>query len=308
MISAIIPVYNEEENVKILHHELLDVLKKLGQMFEIIFVNDGSTDRTRERLMQLRPIRIINFRKRFGQTSAFDAGFKAAKGDVVVTLDGDLQNDPADILKLFAVLQEGYDVVCGWRAHRQDGFSKRFFSYGARMMRRLLLGDRLHDAGCSLRVYRSAALLNLDIYGEMHRLIASILVLRGYRVAEIKVHHRMRRHGKTKYSWRRAIKGFIDMVNLWFLYKYRARPLHIFGAIGIFFFSIGFLLTGYFVFIRLFFGVPLAGRVLPVGALFLVLFGIQLFMTGLLADIAIKNYYSIAREKSYFIKDEIELV
>lgn len=307
MISAIVPVYNEEENVKILHRELAEALEKLGQTFEIIFVNDGSTDRTREKLMQLRPIRMINFRRRFGQTSAFDAGFKAARGDIVVTLDGDLQNDPADILKLFAVLQEGYDVVCGWRTNRQDSFLKRFFSYGARMIRKLLLGDKLHDAGCSLRIYRSEALLNLDIYGEMHRLIAPILVLRGYRVSEIKVHHRMRRYGKTKYNWRRAIKGFIDIINLWFLYKYRARPLHIFGAIGIFFFSVGSLLTGYFVFARLLLGIPLAGRVLPIGALFLVLFGIQLFMTGLLADIAIKNYYSVAREKSYFIKDEIEL-
>ena len=308
MISAIIPVYNEEENVEILHRQLLKVLHGIGQPFEILFINDGSLDRTFEKLQTLRPVRIINFRKRFGQTAAFDAGFKEAKGDVLVTLDGDLQNNPEDIPTLLDALGKGYDVVCGWRHDRQDALSKRFFSFGARAIRRLLLADTLHDAGCSLRAYRRHALESLDLYGEMHRLIAPILSLRGYRVTEVKVRHRARRYGKTKYNWKRAIKGFVDMVNLWFLYKYRARPLHVFGGLGLLFFFVGFGLTAYFVFIRLFFGIALGGRVLPIGALFLVLFGIQLFMTGLLADIAIKNYYSVSADKSYFIKEIIERV
>ena len=306
MISVVIPVYNEEKNVKLLHQELVDVLKNYHESFEIIVINDGSTDQTLAELKQLHPLRIINFRKRFGQTAAFDAGFKAVKGDVVVTMDGDLQNDPHDIPNLLKTLAQGYDVVCGWRKKRNDTFAKRFISAGARKFRQFFLEDNIHDAGCSLRAYRREAIENLDIYGEMHRMIASILVLRGFRVAEQPINHRPRTHGATKYNWKRAIKGFVDMLNLWFLYKYRARPLHLFGGLGLLVGGIGGVLTAFFFIERVFFLIPLAGRMLPIAALFLVLFGMQLFIMGLLADILMRNYYSTSREHSYFIRDIIE--
>ena len=305
MISAILPTYNEEKNVRQLHGELVSALRSIGEDFEIIFINDGSTDGTLEELKKCSPVRIVNFRRRFGQTAAFDAGFKAARGETIVTLDADLQNDPADIPRLYEKLTEGHDVVCGWRHERQDPFAKRFFSWGARRLRGFLLGDYIHDSGCSLRAYRREAVQHLDLYGEMHRFITSILMFKGFDIVEIHVRHRPRVHGTTKYGWKRSVKGFIDMVNLWFLYKYRARPLHLFGGAGLFLLVVGSLLTAYFGIARLVFGVPLAGRTLPVASLFLVLFGIQLFVTGLLADIAVKNYYNVAKEKSYLIKEEI---
>ncbi|OHA05935.1 MAG: hypothetical protein A2934_01890, partial [Candidatus Sungbacteria bacterium RIFCSPLOWO2_01_FULL_47_10] len=289
MLSIVIPVFNEEKNVAELHRELVSALKKNGKggSHEIIFVNDGSTDGTLAELKKLAGVKIISFTTNFGQTPAFDAGFKAAKGDIVVSMDGDLQNDPADIPSLLKKLDEGYDVVCGWRHPRNDSGSKVFVSYGARFLRRILLGDTLHDAGCSLRVYRKHCLEGLDLYSEMHRFIPSILASRGWRVAEIPTHHRARKFGVTKYNWARSIKGFTDMVTLWFWYRFRARPVHLFGGGGLLLFGAGFILAiGVFV-ARIFFGVSLSDKIWPLVSIFLMLSGIQLFVTGLLADIAI---------------------
>lgn len=306
MISAVIPMYNEEKNVGELHRELLAVLEKLAQPFEIIFVNDGSVDGTLTELKKLRPAKIISFTKNFGQTAAFDAGFKAAKGEIIVSLDGDLQNDPVDISRLLAKLDEGYDVICGWRRDRKDTVSKRFFSYGARLLRKWLLSDSVHDAGCSLRVYRREAIQWLDLYGEMHRFIPSIIALRGFRVSELPVNHRARKFGVTKYNWQRVLKSMTDMVALWFWFRFSNRPVHLFGGVGIVSFLAGFVMTIYFFIIRFFFNASLAGRILPIAALFLMMFGIQLFVSGLLADILVKNYYNTSRSKNYFIREIIE--
>lgn len=306
MISAVIPIYNEEKNVSELHRELLAVLEKIGQPFEIIFVNDGSTDRTLAELKKLRPAKIISFTKNFGQTAAFDAGFKAAKGEIIVSLDGDLQNDPADIPRLLKKLNEGYDVVCGWRHNRKDTVSKRFFSLGARMLRRWLLSDSVHDAGCSLRVYRKDAISWLDLYGEMHRFIPSIIALRGFRVSELPVNHRARKFGVTKYNWQRVLKSMTDMISLWFWFRFSNRPVHLFGGVGIVSFFVGFVMTAYFFVARFFFNVSLAGRIVPIAAMFLMVLGVQLFVSGLLADILVKNYYNTSRSKNYFVREEIE--
>lgn len=306
MVSVIIPVYNEENNVSELHRELVSVLRKIGQEFEIIFVNDGSIDGTLRELKKLPGIRIISFATNFGQTSAFDAGFKEAKGDIVVSMDGDLQNDPRDLPEFLKKLEEGYDVVCGWRHPRNDTAGKVFVSWGARILRRILLGDNLHDAGCSLRVYKKSCLEGLDLYSEMHRFIPSILSARGFRVTEIKTNHRPRGAGQTKYNWSRAIKGFTDMVVLWFWQRYRARPVHLFGAGGLFLFLLGFGIGVYFFAARVFFDIPLAGRIGPLASVFFMFSGIQLFVAGLLADIAIRNYYSVSKEKSYFVREMIE--
>lgn len=306
MISVVIPVYNEEKNVSKLHMELLSILRGIGDIFEIIFVNDGSIDGTLGELKKLPGIKIISFTTNFGQTSAFDAGFKEAKGDIVISMDGDLQNDPKDIPELLKKLKEGYDVVCGWRHPRNDTGGKIFVSWGARILRKILLGDTLHDAGCSLRVYKKYCLEGLDLYSEMHRFIPSILSSRGFRVAEIKTNHRSRNAGHTKYTWSRAIKGFTDMVVLWFWQRYRARPVHLFGAGGLLLFLFGFGIGIYFFSARIFFDVSLAGRIWPLVSVFLMLSGIQLFVTGLMADIAIRNYFSVSKDMSYFIREVIE--
>jgi len=306
MLSVVIPVYNEEKNVSELHRELVLVLRKIGTPYEIIFVNDGSTDGTLRELKKLTGTKIISFTRNFGQTSAFDAGFKEAKGDIVVSMDGDLQNDPRDLLELLKKLEEGYDVVCGWRHPRNDTAGKIFISGGARILRKILLGDNLHDAGCSLRVYKKSCLEGLDLYSEMHRFIPSILSARGFRVTEIKTNHRPRSSGHTKYTWSRSLKGFTDMVVLWFWQRYRARPVHLFGAGGLLLFFIGMGIAFYFFIARLFFDVSLAGRIWPLVSIFLMLSGIQLFVAGLLADIAIRNYYSVSKEKSYFVREIIE--
>ena len=306
VLSVVIPVYNEEKNVSELYRELVSVLRKIGSDFEIIFVNDGSTDGTSLELKKLPGIKIISFTRNFGQTSAFDAGFKEAKGDVVVSMDGDLQNDPRDLPELLKKLEEGYDVVCGWRQPRNDSGTKIFVSLGARILRKILLGDELHDAGCSLRVYKKSCLEGLDLYSEMHRFIPSILAARGFRVTEIKTNHRPRLSGQTKYNWSRAIKGFTDMVVLWFWQRYRARPVHLFGAGGLLLFLLGLGIGIYFFAARIFFDVSLAGRIWPLASVFFMFSGIQLFVAGLLADIAIRNYYSVSKEKSYFIREIIE--
>ncbi len=306
MISIIVPVYNEEKNVRELHKEILEVCRKLNKEFEIIFIDDGSEDNTLNELKKLSPIKIISFTKNFGQTAAFDAGFKAAKGDIIISMDGDLQNDPKDVPKFLEELNKGYDVVTGWRYPRKDGPGKHFVSFVARILRRILLGDKLHDNGCSLRAYRRDAIKNLDLYGEMHRFILSILIARGFKVTEIKTNHRPRKSGKTKYNWLRGIKGFTDMLNVWFWQKYRSRPIHLFGGGGLILSSIGFILALYLFIARVFFGVLLAQKIWPLIAVFLMLFGVQLFITGLLADIVIRNYYNASKDKSYFIKEVIE--
>ncbi len=224
MISIIVPVYNEEKNVRELHKEILEVCQKLNIEFEIIFIDDGSNDNTLNELKKLNPVKIISFTKNFGQTAAFDAGFKAAKGDIIISMDGDLQNDPNDIPRFLEELNKGYDVVVGWRYLRKDNLSKCFISFGARILRRILLNDKFHDAGCSLRVYRKKTIENFDLHSEMHRFIAPILAGRGFKIAEIKTNHRPRKSGKTKYTWSRIIKGFIDMINVWFWKKYRKMP------------------------------------------------------------------------------------
>lgn len=305
-ISIIIPIYNEEKNVRELHKEILDVCQKLNKEFEIIFINDGSTDNTLDELKKLNPVKIISFTKNFGQTAAFAAGFREAKGNILITMDGDLQNDPNDIPKLLEELDNGYDVVTGWRWPRRDKPLKRFVSIVARILRRILLGDKLRDAGCSLRAYQKNVIKGLDLYGEMHRFIAPILVSRGFRVKEIKTNHRARTSGKTKYNWLRSIKGFADMLNVWFWQKYQFRPIHLFGGSGLILFGIGFILMLYLFIARVFFGIMLAEKIWPLVSVFLMLFGIQLFITGLLADIVIRNYYSASKNKSYFIKEIIE--
>jgi len=305
-LSIILPVYNEEENVLVIYEELKSVLDKINKNYEIIFIDDGSTDKTFEVLEKLHKknpkVKIIKFRKNFGQSAALQAGFDNCRGEIVVSMDSDLQNNPRDIPKLIEKLDEGCDCVCGWRHKREDSFSKKVLSKIASLMRRPLIGTDLHDFGCTFRVYKKDCVKELELYGEMHRYIPPMLRWKGFRVSEMEVNHRKRLHGKTKYNCKRVMKGFVDMINVWFWQKYSQRPLHIFGGLGLVCSSTGFFVGFLAFYWRLFKGVDLSSTPLPLFAVFMVMIGIQFFISGLMADISIKNYYSSGKRKTYNIE------
>ncbi len=308
MISVVIPVYNEEENIGELHRELRSVLQPMNIDYEIIFVDDGSTDSTFDGLIKVHKIdnnvRIIKFRRNFGQTAAMSAGFDQAKGETVITMDGDLQNDPSDIPKMIKKIEsEDYDVICGWRHMRKDSLPKKTISKFANILRKNLVGGlTIHDSGCTMRIYKRECLINLDIYGEMHRYIPNLLNWKGYKIGEIRVNHRKRSYGITKYNWRRIIRGFLDLMVVAFWQKYSFRPIHIFGLMGIILGIFGAIVAMYLVIERLFFGAALAERPLFMVSIFFVILGVQFFVTGILADIMIKTYYGQNKEKNYLIE------
>jgi len=303
-LSIVLPIYNEERNIEILYKEIKKVLNHLPKTHEIIFVNDGSTDRSSVIISSIKEIdnkvKTITFRKNFGQTAALDAGIKASSGKVIITMDSDLQNDPRDIPRLLKKLEEGYDIVAGQRINRKDTVSKKFISLGARALRRIILKDRLHDSGCTLRAYKKESVNGLNLYGEMHRFIHIILKSKGFKIGEIKVRHRKRIHGKTKYTFSRTLKSLFDMALLKFWMQYSRRPMHIFGSVGFFTSTIGFIFGLYLTYLKLFLGEPIANRPLLLLSILLILLGTFFFMFGILADILIKIYYK--DEESYSIK------
>lgn len=305
-LSVVVPLLNEEDNVVKLHKEIVEVLSKTDWKFEIIFVNDGSSDRTLENCLELKPLKIINFRKNFGQTACLDAGIKEARGEIIVTMDGDLQNDPKDIPALIKKLKkEKLDVVSGWRKNRKDPFGKRWISRGAEVLRKFLINDGIHDSGCTLKAYRRECFAKINLMGEIHRFIPATLAISGYKIGELEVNHRPRIHGQTKYNYKRTVKGFLDMLGVWFWMKYAGRPLHLFGGMGFICFSLGGLgLVGLFI-ARLFFDFPLSNKIWPIIAIFLILVGLQLFISGLMADVLIKSYYK-DKHMNYSIKEIIE--
>ena len=291
-ISIVVPIYNEEGNVKELHQEIKQTCEAAGYDYEIIFINDGSSDRTDQICRTLKPLKYIQFRRNFGQTAAMDAGIKAATREVIATLDGDGQNDPADIPKMVEyLLQENYDVVSGWRKNRKDTFTKRFISRGANALRYLLVHDGIHDSGCSLKVYRRECFKGINLYGEQHRFIPAILEIKGFRVGEMVVNHRARTAGTTKYNWHRTIKGFVDMISVWFWNKYASRPLHILGAFGILFCMLGggCGIWSVVLFLR---GYKMSNNIIPpILTVFFMIMGVLMFIFGLMSEIMMKIYY-----------------
>ena len=304
-LSIVAPVYNEEGNVTELHRRILEACQKLGKTFEIIFIDDGSKDGTAKECEALSPLTLIRFRKNFGQTAAMDAGFKQAQGEIIITMDSDLQNDPADIPLLLAEMDKGYDVVSGWRFQRKDTLSKHLASRSANLLRKVLINDTIHDSGCSLKAYKKECFKDVDLFGEMHRFIPAILELQGYKVGEVKVTHFARVHGVTKYNWKRGMKGIVDMISVWFWRKYSNRPLHLFGGAGLTSMAIGFAILIWMGVEKIFFGYPVATRNWPLLGVFFVLIGVQLFISGLLADIILKNYYKVQGKMNYNIKEVI---
>ncbi len=307
MISVVVPFYNEEENIKPLHEQLSSVLKSLNRKYEIIFVDDGSTDGTFKNMLKVHEkddrVKIIKFRKNFGQSAALKAGFDHAKGDFIISMDGDLQNDPADIQKLIEKIEnEDYDVICGWRADRKDPLFKKAISKLANLVRRNITSELVHDSGCTFRAYRSECVKNLDLYGETHRYIPAMLMWRGYRIGEVKVRHNQRKYGTTKYGWQRIFKGFLDLIVISFWQKYSVRPIHVFGGLGLLLSITGGLLGTYMGIERLFLGRGLSDRPLFLLAILMVIIGVQFIVSGILADIMLKVYYGQNERKNYLIE------
>ncbi len=305
-LTVVVPAYNEEENVNLLHKELKAVLDRMRKSYEIIYVDDGSTDRTYQELLKIKKAdkaaRIIKLRKNFGQTAAMDAGFSNAKGKVIVTMDSDLQNDPRDIPKLLAKLDEGFDVVSGWRHDRKDSLSKRIFSLFANTIRKFMTEETIHDSGCSLKAYRRECFDDFDLYGEMHRYIPAMLSWKGFRITEIKVNHRPRKHGKTKYNLERLLKGSLDLLVIFFWQKYSARPMHVFGTLGIIMSGLGLAIGVYLSYVRLFMNQGISERPLLLLSILLIIIGVQFLIYGLLADVMMKLYYKDRKDKNYSIE------
>lgn len=306
-ISVVVPVYNEEGNVRELHKEILDVCRKENYEFEIIFVDDGSKDRTSEICRELKPLKYIRMRKNFGQTAAMDAGIKAAKYDYIVTMDGDRQNDPADIPNLIKYLEENdLDIVSGWRKNRKDTPLKKFTSRGANFLRGIIVKDNIHDSGCSLKIYKKECFDHITLYGEMHRFIPALLKIKGFEVGEIVVNHRPRTAGVTKYNWKRTIKGFVDMISLWFWSKYAVRPLHILGATGMISLSLGGL-CGIWSIVLFIMGRKMSENVMPpLLTVFFIISGLIMFIFGLMSDMLSKTYFGVGIDKSYSVKEMVE--
>lgn len=310
MISAVIPLYNEEENIPELCRRLVDVLDSMGARYEILFVDDGSTDGSYARLVEIKRenenIKIVKFRRNFGQTAAIHAGFDYAQGEIIATLDADLQNDPQDIPDMIMKLNDqDLDVVCGWRYQRRDKLHKKIMSRFANGLRRRLTGETIHDSGCTLRVYRKESVRDLDLYGEMHRYIPALLTWRGFRVGEHKVVHHERYRGQTKYNWRRLTRGFFDLMVVAFWQRYSFRPVHIFGILGFILAAVGGVIVAYLILEKLIFGAQLADRPLFISSILMAIMGVQFITTGILADIMVKIYYGQKERKNYLVENVV---
>jgi glycosyltransferase involved in cell wall biosynthesis len=302
-ISIVIPLFNEEDNVERLHEEILHVCKDNNYKFEIIFIDDGSTDATVERSKALFPLKLIQLRKNFGQTAAFDAGIKSARYNYIITMDGDCQNDPHDIPLLIKTLeQNSLDIISGWRKKRKDSFMKRFISRGAHIFRRYLIKDHIHDSGCSLKIYKKECFKGLSLYGEMHRFIPAILMGSGYRIGETVVNHRPRYKGTSKYNWKRTVKGFVDMMAIAFWHKFAARPLHFLGGFGLLLIFLG-CSTGIVTVYNFISGQGMSETAWPLLTVFFFLAGVQLFVSGLIIDVLLRNHYETTQNNSYSIKE-----
>lgn len=310
-LSIVIPVYNEGENIAPLYREVTDALVALGRPYEVIVVDDGSTDDSFARLRQVHQQdprwRIIRFRRNFGQAAGFAAGFAAARGQVVVTLDADLQNDPRDIGKLLDKLAEGYDIVSGWRTERKEPFlSRRLPSMTANRMISGATRVSLHDYGCSLKAYRSEVVKGIRLYGELHRFIPALASWMGVRVAEVPVNDRQRRFGKSKYGISRTLRVFLDLITVRFMLSYSTRPLHVFGGLGLLSFAAGLLIGLYLTFIKLALGQDIGTRPLLLLAVLLVILGVQMVSMGLLAEMITRTYHEAQDKPIYVIREQLD--
>ncbi len=308
-LSVVVPLYNEDENVEELHDRLREVLDGTGEDYEIVFVDDGSSDRTFPLLQKIQAanprVVVLSMRRNFGQTAAFAAGFDYSRGDVIVTLDGDLQNDPKDIPKLLALMKD-HDLVSGWRKRRKDPFiSRRLPSIIANWLISSVTGVNLHDYGCSLKAYRRDVIKNLKLYGEMHRFIPAVASWYGVRIAEVETTHHPRLRGKSKYGISRTIRVVLDLITVKFLQSFSTKPLQFFGPIGLASSMLGFLISLYLSIEKLFFGRDIGSRPLLLLGVLLIIVGIQFIGMGLLGEMMVRVYHETQKKPIYVIKKVI---
>lgn len=311
-VSIVIPVFNEEESVEPLHGEIVRAMERAKVSYEVVFVDDGSRDRSLERLLELREaderVKVISFRKNFGQTAALSAGFDHAAGEVIVTLDADRQNDPADIPRLLEKIDEGYDLVSGWRHDRKDKWlSRRVPSILANKLISWATDVKLNDYGCTLKAIRREVVQNMTLYGELHRFIPAVASWMGVNIAEIKVNHRARQAGQSKYGISRVIRVFLDLITVKFLLSYSGRPLQFFGIPGLVSGFVGSVMAVYLSIQKLIFDVPLADRPALLLAILLILIGIQFIVFGLLGELQIRTYHETLNKPIYFVKKKFGL-
>jgi glycosyltransferase involved in cell wall biosynthesis len=308
VLSIVIPIYNEVENVPELHEELQGVLVNLGRPYEIIYVDDGSKDGSFGLLKQVAEthpeVVVIQFRRNFGQTAALAAGLEASRGDVVIFMDGDLQNDPAEIPRLLQTMEEGdFDVVSGWRKNRQDAaVSRKLPSQMANWLISKVSGVQLHDYGCTLKAYRREVMQNVRLYGEMHRFIPAYAAWAGATVTELPVNHRARKYGKSKYGINRTIKVLLDLLTLKFLSSYSTKPIQLFGGLGALCFGAGFLATLLLLYSRFFEDVRINRNPVALIAVFLFLAGLLFITQGLLAELVTRTYFESQGKNTYVIR------
>ena len=310
MISVVVPVHDEERTVALLFDELQSALDPLGQPWEAVFVDDGSSDGSFSALTRLHDahdnVRVVRLRRNFGKAAALAAGFTNAQGDIVVTIDADLQDDPAEIPRLLAKLDEGFDLVSGWKAHRRDPITRRALSRIFNWVTGRVSGIRLHDLNCGLKAYRAEVVQGLRLYGELHRFIPVLAHYRGHRIAELPVNHRPREHGRSRYGVERYLRGFLDLLTVSFIGRYRYRPLHLFGGLGLGLGALGMAVLVYLTVLKIG-GEAIGRRPLLILGVLLVVVGLQFFSLGLISELITSQHEERAgpRERTELHVDEI---
>ena len=310
-LSVVVPLYNEEPNVAELHRELTAALGAWGRPYELLFIDDGSTDGTFPLLKELQAgdprVRVVALRRNFGQTAAFAAGFAHARGRMVATSDGDLQNDPRDLPMMVGMLEDGHDLVCGWRRTRRDPWlTRRVPSNAANRLISRTTGVKLHDYGCSLKVFRGEVVRSLRLYGEMHRFLPAIASERGVRIAEVEVNHRPRRFGASKYGLSRTMRVMLDLFTVKFLLSYSTQPIQIFGPPGLVMGAAGLGITAYLGYVRLFGGQGIGDRPLLLLGILLIFAGMQFLTLGLLAELQARTYHESQDKPIYAVREILE--
>jgi glycosyltransferase involved in cell wall biosynthesis len=311
MVSVVLPVFNEVESLATLLDAIAQTLTKHQLHYEIIAVDDGSTDGSTQLLHQLAKtrsdLRAVLLRRNYGQTAAMAAGFNHTRGQVIVTLDSDLQNDPADIPRLIAKLDEGYDLVSGWRKARQDAAVTRLLpSKIANWLIARVTGVRIHDYGCSLKAYRAELVADMHLYGELHRFLPALAFIEGARITEMPVKHHARQFGKSKYGLDRTFRVMMDLLTIAFIKKFLTRPMHVFGLLGLGSVMLGFALGSYLTILKLGFGQNIGDRPLLILAIVLVLAGVQMFCFGLLAELMMRTYHESQGRPIYRVREVVE--
>lgn len=308
MISIVIPIFNEEANVLPLYESLRGALDPLGKTYEILFVDDGSQDGTRVLLSRLSAsdprVRVLEFARNFGQTAAMAAGFEHSRGEIIIPLDADLQNDPADIPRILEKLEQGYDVVSCWRQDRQDSFTRVIPSKVANLLVSWIGGVRLHDYGCTLKGYRREVLRHVRLYGEMHRFIPIFANWAGGKVTEIPVRHHARRHGRSKKPMFRTVKVILDLITIKFLGSYSTKPMYLFGSIGLLSFLSGSLLSVVTLYQKYFYSVRAHRNPLLLLAVFCFIVGVQFILIGLVAELIVRTYHESQGKPTYILRGQ----